>query len=282
MNTIHDILTKTAGFFNKNGVPNPRLDAEYIVAHGLGLKRIELYQDLERPLTEPELALLRPLVARRAKREPLQHIVGNTSFRGYEIKCDARALIPRPETEDIVDLLKKKLGKTEGAKIVEIGTGTGAIAISCKLELADAQVLATDISEDALELAKENAELNNAEIEFLQGDLLEAVPEAEFPFDALVSNLPYVPTSEKPKLQPEVRFDPERALFAGQDGLQLIRKLLPQIPGKLKPGAPVILEIGTGQEQTLEREAANLAGLEWVAAHKDYCGNIRFAEYKVL
>lgn len=282
MNTIHDILTKTAGFFNKNGVPNPRLDAEYIVAHGLGLKRIELYQDLERPLTEPELALLRPLVARRAKREPLQHIVGSTSFRGYEIKCDARALIPRPETEDIVDLLKKKLGKTEGAKIAEIGTGTGAIAISCKLELAEATVLATDVSEDALDLAKENAELNNADIAFFQGDLMEAIPEAEFPLDALVSNPPYIPSGEKPKLQPEVRFDPERALFAGQDGLQLIRRLLAELPGKLKPGAPVILEIGTAQAETLEREAAALEGLAWVAAHKDYCGNIRFAEYKAL
>lgn len=282
MNTIHDILTKTAGFFNKNGVPNPRLDAEYIVAHGLGLKRIDLYQDLERPLTEPELALLRPLVARRAKREPLQHIVGNTSFRGYEIKCDARALIPRPETEDIVDLVKKKLGNAEGLKVADIGTGSGAIAISCKKELVEPRVLATDISEDALKLAKENAELNGTEIEFFHGDLLEAIPEAEFPLDALVANLPYIPNGEREKLQPEVRFDPARALFGGQDGLSLVRKLLSQIPGKLKTGAPIILEIASWQEEPLKREAAGLQGLEWVSAHKDYCGNVRFAEYKAL
>lgn len=300
--TVLDILNKTTAFFQKKGVPDPRLDAQYILAHGLGMKnRMDLYLNFEKPLTAAELDVLRPLVARRANREPLQHIVGDTSFRGFRIKCDPRALIPRPETEELVDLAKARLEGIENPFIVEVGTGTGAIAISCAKEIAGARVLATDISADALALAKENAEINQltdttSPLQFTQGDLLNAVTAevsiradvavdsaADAKINCLIANLPYIPDGEKEKLQPEVgNFDPALALFGGADGLDLVRKLLTQTENRLAPGAPILLEIGSEQAAMLEAEAANYPWLKFIASHKDYCGNIRFVEYKAI
>lgn len=159
--TVLEILNRTKVFFEKKGVPDARLDAEYIICFGLGIKkRMDLYLNFDKPLSAAELDKLRPLVARRANREPLQHIVGDTSFRGHTIKCDTRALVPRPETEELVDMAKDRLKDNANPFIVEVGTGTGAIAIACAKEIPGARVLATDISNDALALAKENAEAN--------------------------------------------------------------------------------------------------------------------------
>lgn len=159
--TVLEILNRTKVFFEKKGVPDARLDAEYIISYGLKMKnRMDLYLNFEKPLTPAELDVLRTMVARRATREPLQHIIGDTSFRGFIIKCDRRALIPRPETESLVDMAAECLKGIENPFIVEIGTGTGAIAIACAKEIAGARVLATDVSEDALALARTNAEAN--------------------------------------------------------------------------------------------------------------------------
>lgn len=296
--TVLEILNKTTAFFQKKGVPDPRLDAQYILAHGLGMKnRMDLYLNFEKPLTAAELDVLRPLVARRANREPLQHIVGDTSFRGFRIKCDPRALIPRPETEELVDLAKSRLEGIENPFIVEVGTGTGAIAISCAKEIAGARVLATDISAEALSLAKENAEINQLAsaanpLQFAQGDLLDAVTAdvltcagiaADSKINCLIANLPYIPDGEKEKLQPEVgNFDPALALFGGADGLDLVRKLLTQTENRLASGAAILLEIGSEQAAMLEAEAANYPWLKFITSHKDYCGNIRFVEYKAV
>ena len=198
--TVLEILNRTKVFFEKKGVPDARLDAEYIISYGLGMKnRMDLYLNFEKPLTAAELDTLRPLVARRANREPLQHIIGDTSFRGHIIKCDTRALVPRPETEELVDMAKKSLEGVTAPFIVEVGTGTGAIAIACAKEIEGAKVLATDISNDALALARENAAANGLDtnaattssaaagdsnapgektagsLQFAQGDLLDAV-----------------------------------------------------------------------------------------------------------
>ena len=289
--TVLEILNRTKVFFEKKGVPDARLDAEYIISHGLGMKnRMDLYLNFEKPLTAAELDTLRPLVARRANREPLQHIIGDTSFRGFIIKCDTRALVPRPETEELVDMARKLLEGNAGPLVVEVGTGTGSIAIACAKEIAGAKVIATDISGDALALAKENAEANGATIEFAQGDLLDAISgdtiakvagNASAKIDCLVANLPYIPDSEKGKLQPEVdKFDPELALYGGPDGLSLVRKMLQQTEGRLNAGAPVLLEIGSEQAATLEAEAVNYPWLEFTGSHKDFCGNIRFVSYK--
>lgn len=296
--TVLEILNRTKVFFEKKGIPDARLDAEYIISHGLKMKsRMDIYLNFEKPLTDAELDVLRQMVARRANREPLQHIIGDTSFRGFIIKCDKRALVPRPETEMLVDMAKERLKGIETPLIVEVGTGTGAISIACAKEIAGAKVLATDISEDALSLARENAEVNElgsntegSNLTFAQGDLLDAVTgealrQAQCPCDAkidcLIANLPYIPDSEKGKLQPEVdKFDPALALYGGPDGLSLVRKLLQQTEGKLNAGASILLEIGSEQAEVLKNEAANYPWLEFAGIHKDYCGNIRFVSYK--
>lgn len=296
--TVLEILNRTKVFFEKKGIPDARLDAEYIISHGLQMKsRMDIYLNFEKPLTEAELDVLRQMVARRANREPLQHIIGDTSFRGFIIKCDPRALIPRPETESLVDMAKEALKGIENPFIVEVGTGTGAISIACAKEIAEAKVLATDISEDALSLARENAEANslgaNAEgsnLTFAQGDLLDAVTSdviakatgsADQKIDCLIANLPYIPDGEKGKLQPEVdKFDPALALYGGPDGLTLVRKLLQQTEGKLSAGASILLEIGSEQAEVLKSEAESYPWLEFAGIHKDYCGNVRFVSYK--
>lgn len=296
--TVLEILNRTKVFFEKKGIPDARLDAEYIISLGLQMKsRMDIYLNFEKPLTDAELDVLRQMVARRANREPLQHIIGDTSFRGFIIKCDKRALVPRPETEMLVDMAKERLKGIEAPFIVEVGTGTGAISIACAKEIAGAKVLATDISEDALALARENAEVNElgsntegSNLTFAQGDLLDAVTgealrQAQCPCDAkidcLIANLPYIPDSEKGKLQPEVdKFDPALALYGGPDGLSLVRKLLQQTEGKLNAGASILLEIGSEQAEVLKNEAANFPWLEFAGIHKDYCGNIRFVSYK--
>ena len=310
--TVLEILNRTKVFFEKKGVPDARLDAEYIICFGLGIKkRMDLYLNFDKPLSAAELDKLRPLVARRANREPLQHIVGDTSFRGHTIKCDTRALVPRPETEELVDMAKDRLKDNANPFIVEVGTGTGAIAIACAKEIPGARVLATDISNDALALAKENAEANglgdasalrqaqgpdSATLQFAQGDLLDAVTgdiiakvagdastgSATLPkISCLIANLPYIPDGEKGKLQPEVdKFDPELALYGGPDGLSLVRKMLSQTEGKMNAGASILLEIGSEQAEVLQAEAGNYPWLEFTGIHKDFCGNIRFVSYK--
>ena len=296
--TVLEILNRTKVFFEKKGVPDARLDAEYIISYGLKMKnRMDLYLNFEKPLTPAELDVLRTMVARRAAREPLQHIIGDTSFRGFIIKCDRRALIPRPETESLVDMAADNLKGIENPFIVEVGTGTGAIAIACAKEIAGARVLATDVSEDALALARTNAEANGTgdALHFAQGDLLDAVTaevianvtgasasSATLPkIDCLIANLPYIPDGEKDKLQPEVaKYDPALALFGGADGLDLVRKLLQQTEGRLKPGASILLEIGSEQGEMLKAEAANYPWLEFTGIHKDFCNNVRFVSYK--
>lgn len=318
--TVLEILNRTKVFFEKKGIPDARLDAEYIISYGLKMKnRMDLYLNFEKPLTPAELDVLRTMVARRATREPLQHIIGDTSFRGFIIKCDRRALIPRPETESLVDMAADCLKGIEKPFIVEIGTGTGAISIACAKEIAGAKVLATDVSEDALALARTNAEANGlagnpdaesaasstdstasassassanavSTLTFAQGDLLNAVtPEAiakttgdaSAKIDCLIANLPYIPDSEKDKLQPEVaKYDPALALFGGADGLDLVRKLLQQTEGKLKPGASILLEIGSEQGEMLKAEAEKYPWLEFTGIHKDFCNNVRFVSYK--
>jgi len=292
--TVLEILNRTKIFFEKKGIPDPLLDAQYIISFGLKMKnRMDLYLNFEKPLTPAELDVLRPMVARRANREPLQHIIGDTSFRGFIIKCDPRALIPRPETEMLVDMARDRLKDVEAPFIVEIGTGSGCISISCAKEISGAKVLACDISDDALALAKENAEANELtapQLSFAKGDLLEAATAealtaaslaADQKIDCLIANLPYIPDGEKPNLQPEVaNFDPALALFGGADGLDLVRKLLQQTEGRMNAGASILLEIGSEQGAMLEAEAASYPWLTFTGIHKDYCGNVRFVSYK--
>jgi len=280
METVLSVLNKTADFLQKHDVENAKLNSQFLLSYGLGIQRMDLFLKYDRPLQEEELAKLRPLVARRAKREPLQYILGNISFRGHNIKCDKRALIPRQETELMLDIFKSNSGGLiENPTVLDIGTGTGALAIAAALEL-NAKVFACDISEDALNLAKENIAWHKLEnkITLVCGDLLADLP-TDIKFDALLANLPYIPLADAPILQPEViNSEPHIALFGGTDGLELIRKLLNTCANYLKPNAPVILEIASGQEKSLQTE--EFAGLKFIEACKDYNEQVRFAVFQ--
>jgi len=278
MQTLLEILNKTTEYFTKCGVPDPRLDAQYILAKQLGLTRMELYLKFDRPMTEPELAALRPLVQRRGKREPLQHILGSTSFRGLEIKCDRRALIPRPETEVLVDMVLTAIKDVKCPLIADIGTGTGAIALAIASERPDAKVYASDKSQDALALAKENAQALGLEgrIQFLESDLLESYP-VDLHFDLIVSNPPYIPAKICLSLQPEVKnFDPKMALDGGNDGLDLVWKLLKTSFLHLKIPGQIILEVGEGQGKMISEGLDPAWGLEFHTNGKDLAGVARF------
>lgn len=273
--TVLEVLSSTTRYFEKRSIDSPRLNAEHLLAHVLGRKRIDLYLEFERPLPESDLAPLRELVRRRGTGEPLQHLLGTVEFCGRTFRCDKRALVPRSETEQLVELLISRF-KSEIAcsRIVDVGTGSGVIALTLAAELAKAQIVGVDISENALMLAGENAErLGLADrVRLLRSNLLENVQPG---FDLIVANLPYVSTEDRQELSREVLHDPEVALFAGVRGDELMRQLIAQGPSWLRPGAMLAMEIGTGQSETLVT-ALEEKNYRDIWTEKDYSGVIRF------
>jgi release factor glutamine methyltransferase len=273
--TVLEVLQSTTGYFRKHNIESPRLNAEHLLAHVLGQKRIELYLEFERELNESELAPLRDLVKRRGEGEPLQHLLGSVEFCGHTFVCDKRAMVPRPETEQLVELLISNF-KSEIAhsRIVDVGTGSGVIGLSLAAEFPEAEIVAADISEDALSLARENAErLGLADrVRFLKSNLLENV---EGVFDLIAANLPYISTEERQTLSREVLHDPELAVFAGMGGDELVRELIAQAPLRLRPGAILALEIGIGQSEALVA-ALTRKNYRDIWSEKDYSGVIRF------
>jgi release factor glutamine methyltransferase len=271
--TVLEILQSTAAYFAKRGVESPRLNAEHLLAFILKRKRIELYLEFERVLTEAELAPLRELVKRRGQGEPLQHLLGTVEFAGRVFLCDKRALVPRPETEQLVELLKSQL-PGPNSQILDVGTGSGVIALSLAATFPDAKVTASDISDDALALARENAErlgLTN-HVEFLTGDLLASVNHA---YDLIVANLPYVAVPDRAALSREVLHDPEVALFGGERGDEVVRRLIEAAPAKLKPGGLLALEVGLGQADDLTALMAE-KNYHDIKKEADYAGVTRF------
>ncbi|MEY2512412.1 MAG: release factor glutamine methyltransferase [Verrucomicrobiota bacterium] len=271
--TVLEILQSTAAYFAKRGVESPRLNAEHLLAFILKRKRIELYLEFERVLTEAELAPLRELVKRRGQGEPLQHLLGTVEFAGRVFLCDNRALVPRPETEQLVELLKSQI-TGPNSQILDVGTGSGVIALSLAANFPDAKVTATDISEDAVALARENAErlgLTNR-VEFLTADLLLYVNHV---YDLIVANLPYIGVPDRAALSREVLHDPEVALFGGERGDEVVRRLIEAAPAKLKPGGLLALEVGLGQADDL---AALMAEKNYhdIRKEADYAGVKRF------
>jgi release factor glutamine methyltransferase len=276
MLTIREIKQKTEAFFEAKGVPNPKLDTDLLIAHTLEIKRLEIYLDLDRPLTEAQLDSLRVFVKRRANREPLQYILGTTAFMGLELKVDPRALIPRYETEELVELLRERVGDTPPKRILDLGTGSGALALALATEYPEAAVVAVDLSAEALSLAKENAQkLGLADrITFYEGSWLEPLPEGEC-FDWIISNPPYLTEEEMTTAEPEVvAHEPKSALVSGVDGLNDLRLIFEQAPRFLNAGGLLALETGIAQSAELDvlAKAAGLSG----ESVEDLSGRPRF------
>jgi release factor glutamine methyltransferase len=268
--TVLELLHSTTAYFSKRQIENPRLNIEHLLADALSKRRLELYLEFDREIPEELLEPLRNKVRRRAEGEPLQHLLGHWDFFGRTFKTDRRALIPRAETEFLVETVlgEMKASTVSGSRLVDIGTGTGVLAITFALERPALEVVGLDISDAALELARENAAQLNAQVPFLRSDLLEA---AEGSFDWVVANLPYIATGELADLPREVKFDPAIALDGGEDGLTIIKRLIESMPSKLAANSLVALEVGQGQAQ---RVAGFLARQNFrdIAIKKDYQG----------
>ena len=274
MITLAEVLRRSTGYLEQHGSPTPRLDAELLLAHGLGLSRIELYTQYQRPLDDDELAACRELVRRRGLREPVAYVIGSWGFRGLDLAVDARVLVPRPETELLVDRCLELLDGVERPRVIDVGTGSGAIALSLKSERPDAEVVACDISQDALDVAAANAARLGLDVELHISDLLAQVPGDGFRL--VVSNPPYVSEREMADLEPEVaEHEPRLATVAGPDGFEIYRRLLPEAAGRLVDGGSLALECGGGQAPALVAELAaagygqagidpDLAGIERV------------------
>jgi release factor glutamine methyltransferase len=305
--TVKDVLLWTTSRFEERRIDTPRLDAEILVAHALGLPRIQLYVQFDRPLLPEELGAIRELVKRRQAGESVAYVIGKKEFWGLDFAVDARVLVPRADTETLVSEALDRIGRAprvrarraadseateppaEGLadeasdaaapdaapkeapkaapRIADVGTGSGAIAVTLAKERPDALVFAVDLSPDALAVARANAERHGAAVTFLEGDLeVPLIPHA--PFDLIVANLPYIPAGDIAGLAPEVRAEPRRALDGGPDGLALVRRLVAAAPALLAPGGAIALEIGIGQAQDTA-QLCTAAGLTDVRVRRD-------------
>jgi len=258
--TLGEVLRGATDYLERKGVDSPRLDAELLLAHALGLTRIELYTQHDRPVSDTERAAARALVERRGRREPLAYILGEWGFRGLTLRTDARALVPRPETEIVVERSLARIAGVEHPRVVDVGTGSGAIALAIKAERPDARVVATESSPDAIVLARENGERLGLEIELVETNLLDGI---EGPLDLVVSNPPYVLPHET--LPPELAYEPRDALVDRGQTLALIAQARRVLDGWL------VLEV---HEEHAQEVAAACGG----AVSKDLAGRDRVVE----
>ena len=246
--TVMEMVGWTANYLGEKGFHNPRLNAELLLAGALGIKRLDLYLQYDRPLKAEELAAFKERLRRRAKREPLQYIDGKAAFRDLWLAVDPRVLIPRPETEGLVQAVLDWAAGRDALSALDVGTGSGAIALALATEGPFARVVASDLSADALEVARANREAAapGAPVELRQGSLF--APVAGERFDVIVSNPPYVGDEERAGLDAEVRdWEPAGALFAGVGGLDVLRPLVAGAAAHLSPGGLLAMEMGAGQ-----------------------------------
>jgi len=271
-----EVLRSSAEWLGKRGVESPRLNAEHLLAHVLGKRRLDLYLEFDRPLSESELGPMRDLLRRRGEGEPLQHLLGTAEFCGRTFACDARALVPRPETEELVERVAARIeaaGASPGM-LVDVGTGSGVIVVTLALRFPEQALAAVDLSPEALALARENAARHGVadRIRFIEGNLLASV---EGTIGVVVANLPYIASGEIAGLSREVQRDPVAALDGGADGLDLIRRLAAEAEGCLPEGGLLALEIGHDQGAALKEL---LGGGAWrsVEVEPDLQGRDRF------
>ena len=276
MLTVLEIIKRSTDFLDKHGVESARLNAELLIGHALGLKRMQLYLQFERPLTEAELEKIRPLVKRRSNREPVQYIMGEADFGGLRLKVDRRALIPRPETEHLLELLGPRL-VTPPARILDLGTGSGALALALAKAYPQSQVTAVDKSPAALALAGENTQANGfaERVRLLESDWFSAVPAGE-QFDLIVANPPYLSDEEMSATESEVRdFEPAMALSAGPDSSAALAYIIAQSGSWLGAGGLLACETGIAQHPRLI-ERATQAGFSRTESLRDLTGRDRY------
>jgi release factor glutamine methyltransferase len=274
--TILRVLEWTSGRFERAGLDASRLEAEVLLADCLGVERLRLYLDYAKPLQRAELSRFRQTIRRRLDGEPLAYITGAKEFWSLTLQVERSVLIPRPETELLVELAIQRATGRDPLTVVDVGTGSGAVAIAIASELPQARVLATEMSADALVVARGNVERHGVQVELLQGDLLAPLPRDLAP-DLVVANLPYIRRGDLVGLQREiVDWEPQAALDGGDDGLDLVRRLIQQGPRVLAPGGVLLLEIGHDQGAAVHGllVAAEFAEVE---VHKDLAGLDRVA-----
>jgi release factor glutamine methyltransferase len=281
---ILELINKAAEHFRLKGIENFRLDAQLLLGHILNMERIELYLNYDRPLAEMEVAQYRNVVRRRASREPLQHILGSVRFRKLNLKIDGRALIPRKETELIIDAVKDVLpllssyaDSKETISILDVGVGSGAIFLSLLKELSKAVIDGVEFYEDACSLTRENAVLNNLKLNgnLRQGDMFQPFPPGQT-WDIIVTNPPYVGRNEFSTLEPEVKlWDPSHALIGGETGTEYPARLIRETYAHVPKGGFLITEIGASQADILIRKAKTCKWLN-IQKKQDYSGFDRF------
>lgn len=269
--TTLKVLTWTTGYLTEKGVENARREAEWLLCEATGLDRMGLYLNFDKPLQDDELVAYRSMVARRGKREPLQHILGSQEFDGLEFIVTKDVLIPRFDTETLLEEAVRQAPRAR--TVLDIGTGSGCIAVALAHRLPHAALTAVDLSPDALSIARRNAEQNSAQVEFLLGSFFQ--PVAGRRFDLIVSNPPYITTADLATLQSEVRdFEPRLALDGGTDGLNAYRVLAAEAPRYLEPNGWLLLEIGAGQDKDVAGLLAD-AGFDAIVTVPDSAGIMR-------
>lgn len=277
MRSVLEILNASSDYLAKNGVEQPRLNAEHLLAHVLKKKRLELYLEFDRPLGEGELGPMRELIRKRGQGVPLQHLLGTAEFFGRVFKCDGRALVPRPETEQLVEMVLQEVrrdGTAFEGSILDVGVGSGVIAITLAAELPSARISAVDVSSDAMALAQENAQALGFgdRVQILRSDLLAAV---DGQFDWIVANLPYIPTDVIAGLSREVQCDPALALDGGPTGTAPIERLIGDAIPHLKSPGRIALETGHDQADNLIAYLQQ-SGYHDIQSRVDYSGVQRF------
>lgn len=275
--TVLKVLQWTTAFFERKKLEQPRASAEVLLAHVLKMERIQLYLNFDRPLTPTELTSYRAAIQRRAAREPTQYITGKQEFWSLELEVTSAVLIPRPETELLVEKTLQLVGNS-AKRVLDLGTGSGAIALALARECPALRVIASDRSYEALQVASRNARRHHLQerVAFVAGDLLEAFTAAVAPFDIIVSNPPYINEKEFPALAPEIiQYEPTSALLAGPEGLAVIRRIIGEAPGYLRSEGSLLLEIGAGHAELLREELPKADGFAHFEFLRDYSGILR-------
>ena len=276
MKTILEIISLSTDYLKKHQIPHARRQAEELVCDALGMQRLQLYLEFDRPLTNPELVLCRSYLERRGKGEPLPYIHGTVEFLDCRIQVNPSVLIPRQETEILTDKIIQKLSKVdhENKILWDVCCGSGCIGIAIKKKLPDLRVVLSDYSEEALSIAKNNAESNDADVEIVQGDLLTPFQGQHAHF--FVCNPPYIAENEFLSLDKEVsQHEPYQALIAGRTGLEFYERLAVHLPGHMLPGGRIWLEMGKGQGEPIKKLFSSFPGSHcWVEL--DWAGHDRF------